>query len=346
MIDIVNSNKREGDIMYLLRKLLNPTIYQGKYKRKNYFEGWYFKIIDVSKKHVLAVIPGISYDEHKKDCHAFVQVIDAYTCKVEYFRYPLSLFRFNERQFEIEVGDNYFSNKKIVLDLGSVDDKINGVLHFESIVPYPRKILQPGIMGPFSFMPFMECYHGIVNIHHEISGTLNKAGNVLDFTNGYGYIEKDWGKSFPEAWIWMQCNHFDTQDVSLMFSVAKIPWMSRHFIGFLCFLRIQDTLFLFTTYTNAKIHQLTHKEDTLTVILKDKKFKLEFTAEHADTGTLKAPKNGLMHREIEESITALVSVTLLDNEDNIIYEGEGTNVGLETVNEKILLAELNKKNRH
>ena len=56
---------------------------------------------------------------------------------------------------------------------------------------------RPGVMGPFSFVPFMECYHGVVNIDHKISGSLMINNEEIDFTDGYGYIEKDWGKSFP-----------------------------------------------------------------------------------------------------------------------------------------------------
>ncbi|WP_243392439.1 MULTISPECIES: tocopherol cyclase family protein [unclassified Mesotoga] len=32
---------------------------------------------------------------------------------------------------------------------------------------------------------------------------------MIDLTGGKGYIEKDWGRSLPDAWIWMQSNNFD-----------------------------------------------------------------------------------------------------------------------------------------
>ncbi len=54
-------------------------------------------------------------------------------------------------------------------------------------------------------------------------------GEPMDLTGGRGYIEKDWGTSFPSAWIWMQCNTFDTPDTSFMLSYARIPWMGSHF---------------------------------------------------------------------------------------------------------------------
>lgn len=315
--------------MYLLKKLFNPDIFQGRYKKKNYFEGWYFKIIDRNMKNVLAVIPGVSFDKHKKDSHAFVQVMDAHSCKVNYLKYDISAFKFNKDKFEIEIGDNYFSDKEIRLFIKDDVLSIQGRLKFENIIAYPKTIWRPGVMGPYTFIPFMECYHGIVNIHHDIYGQLNIDGSEIDFSNGYGYIEKDWGRSFPEAWIWLQSNHFKKDDVSVMFSLAKIPWLGRYFMGLISFIRIKDKTYRFATYTKAKVLELNYINNSLKVILADRKYKLELNARHSNVGILKAPKNGLMQREVLESITAVVNVRLSDKEDNTIYEGIGTNTGLE-----------------
>ena len=154
--------------MYLLKKIFNPEIFQGKYKTRNYFEGWYFKIIDKSMKNVFAVIPGVSYEQDRKDCHAFVQVMDANTCKAHYLKYDISAFQFNKDKFEIEIGDNFFSNQQIRLNMKNDGLSLRGQLRFENRIAYPKTLWRPGIMGPFTFVPLMECYHGIVNIHHDI----------------------------------------------------------------------------------------------------------------------------------------------------------------------------------
>lgn len=315
--------------MYLLNRLFNPDIFQGRFKKKNYFEGWYFKTIDRSMKNVLAIIPGVSFDKLKKNCHAFVQVLDAHSCKVDYLKYDISAFNFKKDKFEIEIGDNYFSNKEIRLDIKDDELIIKGRLRFENIVVYPKTVWRPGVMGPYSFVPLMECYHGIVNIHHDIFGLLNINGKDIDFTDGYGYIEKDWGRSFPEAWIWLQSNHFQKDDVSVMFSFAKIPWLGRYFMGLISFIRIKGKTYLFATYTGAKVLELSYFNNTIKVVLGDSKYKLELVARHSNVGILKAPKNGLMQREVLESITAVVNVRLSAKDDRTIYEGTGTNTGLE-----------------
>jgi len=307
-------------------------MFQGQYKRKNYFEGWYYKLIDSSKKNVWAIIPGIAYGESENDGHAFIQVIEANTCKVHYFKYDINDFNFSNKDFNVQIENNYFNRNGIVLDLKDKTTSIKGELSFNNIVPFPKKFYSPGIMGPFSFIPSMECYHGIVNIHHQIEGKFLENNTKIDFTDGYGYIEKDWGKSFPESWIWLQSNHFLQDNVSVMFSIAKIPWLNSHFTGFLSFLRIDNEILMFATYNGAKIKNFKYENDILNVSISSSKYKLDLEATFSKGGVLKAPKNGMMDRDITESITSVVKVRLFDDKNSkVIFEGKGINTGFEVV---------------
>lgn len=315
--------------MYFIKKIFNPEIFQGKYKSNNYFEGWYYKLIDKSMNTVFAIIPGISYGQTQNDSHAFIQVIDGVNCSVNYFKYDISQFKFSQDNFEITIGDNIFNKNHIKLNLNDNNIVISGTLYFNNIVSFPKSLFNPGIMGPFSFIPFMECYHGIVNIHHDINGMLYVNDKSLDFTNGYGYIEKDWGHSFPNSWIWMQSNHFDKQEISLMFSIANIPWLGKHFIGFISFLRIKDKIYKFATYTNARIKKLHNENNNIDILIEDNNYSLRIVATQSNGGILKAPKNGLMNRDIIESITSTVNVKLYSKNDDLIFEGIGNNTGLE-----------------
>ena len=329
-----NTEPLELIFTYLLKKLFDPAIYQGKYKKKNYFEGWYYKLIDKEQKHALAVIPGISFGNEAENQHAFIQVLDM-GGKVNYIQYGLTDFSYSMDRFSITIGDNYFSNTEIRINIDEDHCKMAGRLTFHKIVAFPKSLKRPGIMGPFTFVPFMECNHGIINIHHEISGRLSILDNTTDFNGGYGYIEKDWGRSFPETWIWLQSNHFGSDDVSVMFSAAKIPWMGHFFPGFISFIRIKDKTILFATYTAAKITDLKYQAGQLEIVLEDRHYKMKISAKHSDGGILKAPKNGLMDHEILESISAVIRVTLSNKEGLVVYSGTGTHAGLEIANETI-----------
>ena len=69
--------------------------------------------------------------------------------------------------------------------------------------------------------------HGVLGFDHAIQGVLAIDDQAVDFSGGRGYIEKDWGQSFPEAWVWFQTNHFERAGVYLTASVANIPWMGN-----------------------------------------------------------------------------------------------------------------------
>ena len=90
-----------------------------------------------------------------------------------------------------------------------------------------------------------------------LKGKLTLNGQSIDLNEGKGYIEKDWGTSFPEAWIWIQSNNFTNSETSFSFSLAKIPWLGRFFMGFISFLYLNGRFFLFSTYNNSVITEIT-----------------------------------------------------------------------------------------
>ncbi|KKH87574.1 hypothetical protein DU79_19620 [Methanosarcina mazei] len=51
-----------------------PEIFHGRRKEKNFFEGWYFKVVDHSEKNACAVIPGVSITGDPSKSHAFVML--------------------------------------------------------------------------------------------------------------------------------------------------------------------------------------------------------------------------------------------------------------------------------
>ena len=312
-----------------MNRLWHPERFQGKYQRRNYFEGWYFKLIDRHHRVVLAVIPGISIGKDKADSHAFIQVINALEGQAEYYRFPYSSFQPKKGCFDIKIGQNHFSESEMTLNLHNEHLHLEGNLSFKNLVKYPSTFLSPGIMGPFTFVPKMECYHGIVNIHHTISGTLVMNNKALDMSGGYGYIEKDWGTSFPEAWVWIQGNHFEQAGASFMLSVARIPWLGKSFTGLICFLQTEAGFYKIATYNGGNIDYMEKRGSCLKGKIHNKKYVMEFDAVQTGGGILKAPKNGLMQREIEESITAEIFVRLCNFKGKRIFEGKSNWAGME-----------------
>ncbi len=78
----------------LLPRVFRPEVYQGKNNPRNYFEGWYFKLVDATGNHIWSLIPGVAYS---KDSHSFIQVIQAQTGQTFYNRYPALQLLIQER---------------------------------------------------------------------------------------------------------------------------------------------------------------------------------------------------------------------------------------------------------
>lgn len=315
-----------------MAQIYKPEVFQGNLNKKNYFEGWYFKNVSADLKSVYSFIPGVSLTE--KEPHCFIQVINGITGQTVYLSYLLSKFTWKKKILNLKIGNSVFTERFIDIDIKNDEIRIKGHIEFINNVRYPSRLLSPGIMGWYSFIPFMECNHGIVSVNHDLKGTISADGEIVNFTGGKGYIEKDWGTSFPEAWIWIQANNFTDRNSSFSFSVAKIPWLGKFFIGFICFLYYKGKFHMFSTYNNSKITLITHTSELLELVLTNRDSILKVKALKSTFGTLMAPVSGNMSRRIKESIDSEVTVELYDKNNNLIYNDTSRRAGLEII-EKI-----------
>jgi len=313
-------------------KTYNPQIFQGNLKKKNYFEGWYFKQVSQNAEHVYSFIPGVSLAGEKS--HSFIQVINGVTGKTDYIPYDLKQFEWEAKRFYVKVGNSVFTENYIQLDINTEGLKVSGRLEYSGLTKYPASLFSPGIMGWYSFIPFMECKHGIVSVNHKVSGSISVNDELISFDEGKGYIEKDWGSSFPEAWIWMQANNFSDPGTSFNFSVAKIPWLGKFFVGFISFLYYNNKYYLYSTYNNSVIIELNHSEKSLEIKLKNKNSVLKVSATKKTFGELMAPSSGDMSRRIKESVDSEIALELFDLQGKLIYSDSSNRAGLEVI-EKI-----------
>lgn len=308
-----------------IRAFFNPEQFQGWGKRRNYFEGWYYKIVNASETKAYAIIPGLAIDDKGKR-KAFIQLLDGRKKTSEYYTYDGDRFIPRSGELDISIDSNRFRENSLELDL----PKVKGKLSFLGNIPWPKPIHSPGIMGPYAFVPFMECYHGIVSMDHSIHGELSVNGEMIDFTGGRGYIEKDWGSSFPSAYVWMQSNHFQESDISIKASVAKIPWIRNAFVGFIAGIWLKDHLIQFTTYNKTRLKKCRIARDKVELVMENQNYTLEIIAHRDQATELASPILGVMEGRIEESMTSIIDVKLYHKKSKtIVFDGKGKNAGLE-----------------
>jgi tocopherol cyclase len=310
---------------------MHPEWYHGHDKRPPFFEGWYYKLVDASGRHRYAIIPGIFLSNDPDQHHAFVQVLDGVTGKVTYHRYPAQSFHAAKNALDVYVGPNHFAHEFIRLDIESADQTLHGEARFEGLTPWPVTLTSPGIMGWYSWVPFMECYHGVLSLDHALQGRFSIDGQDIDWTGGRGYIEKDWGMSFPSAWVWMQSNHFAQPSTSLTASVAIIPWLFRSFQGMIVGLWHSGQLYRFATYTGAQIERLEITETLVNWTIHDQSHRIEIRAARVQGALLRGPSRVDMGIRVPETLQAEIDVCLTRTRDGreTVFEGQGRYGGLE-----------------
>ena len=308
-----------------IHALWHPECYHGWGKTKRFFEGWYYKLVSENETHALAIIPGIAMDE-KGNKQAFIQVLDGKKKAAYYHRFDAEVFQAHPKKHDLKLESNRFSSNKISLNLPD----LKGEIQFSNLHPWSTSLLSPGIMGPFSFVPFMECYHGILSMDHALSGSVVFKGETFSFENGRDYMEKDWGHSFPEGYIWMQSNHFSQKGVSIKASIAKIPWMGTSFIGHIAGVLIEDQLIEFTTYNGTQLLLCQVTQEAVLLHMENRSHRLEIKAKREEATSLAAPIAGFMDARIDESMKSEIQVLLIDKKrKKVLLDDNGTSAGIE-----------------
>jgi len=244
------------------------------------FCGWYFRC--QSDTQTLAVIPAI----HGRECS--VQLItDKGNWNVPLPRRNAKMHR---RLPEAVLESNLFSRDGLKLDLHTDTLSAQGLLRFGRLTP-----LHYDIMGPFKYVPFMECRHKVISMNHSVNGSVRINGEDYIFQNARGYIEGDRGRSFPARYAWSQCH---LHEGSVMLSVADIPFGFLSFTGIICAIVFQGKEYRIASYLGASA-QIGEKQ----VILRQRELELTARLIEQKPLPLNAPSLGKMSRTIHESVS-------------------------------------------
>lgn len=309
-------------------KQYHQEVFQGNLEKKNYFEGWYYKQVTKDTNKTIVFIPGISTAEPNP--HAFIQII--YDRHSYYISYDMKDFSYGEHPFFIKIRNNIFSLEHLILNIEEEDLRIQGNLTLSNITPLQKNLYRPNIMGPFAYLKHMECNHGIVSLNHEVNGTIKVNGQTIVFKDGDGYIEKDYGTSFPTYYTWFQSNTPIKSDKATIFlSIAHIPILHTSFRGLISVLEFDNKQYYFTSYYFSKIKQYQKDKKHMLITLKNLKYMLEMDIQYDHESPLIAPQLGHMNHPMKESVDAEAHVKLLTKKKKIIFEDTFVAGGLEDV---------------
>lgn len=241
-----------------------------------YFYGWYFKC--QSDIQTLAVIPAVHGAGRER------------TCSIQFIT--------DEQAWSIinPIGKMHFGKTGIQLQLDTQQLKVKGDLNFSNPLP-----LKYDIMGPFRWVPCMECRHSVYSMQHSVDGKISLNGKEYEFDHALGYWEGDSGRSFPKEYLWTQSFLEDANSRtygSIMLSVADIPLAGFHFTGIIGIVYWQGKEYRFATYLGARA---VHKEKER-ILIRQGNLELEVRLLEKNAQPLQAPIHGAMSRVIRENV--------------------------------------------
>lgn len=313
------------------KNLINPDLYHGNNKKNNFFEGWYFKIVQPSKNLTYCFIPGIFLSSKENCTHSFIQVLKGHEASFKYLKYNQDEFITSKTEFNIAVGESSFSLKEINLNINQENEKIREKLSFSDIVKWPDSIINPGSMGFYNYLTFMQCYSQVCAVDGCIEGHLNINGEVVDFTGGNVYIEKNWGKEFPYSYIWVQGNSFSKGNGAVTCSIGHIPFLFTSFTGFLIGAYIKGRFYKFTTINKSTLSFSIEKEK-LTIDTYNKNYFLKIEALYKNETFLDlfAPRADSMIDIASESLQGSLALSLYDRKRQcMIFNDTCSSAGIE-----------------
>lgn len=285
-----------------MKRIINKELgFHGERIKKGYFEGWYYKI--TSETYSIAVIVGIN--KNTIDDHGFIQTLDTISNKEQYIRFPLHEVRISNAPFHIQMGENHFYSDAIKVNIKQpIPLNIHVTLgDFHYLHP---SLFAPTIMGPFAYIPRMECVHAIYSLYHKVVGNIEVNKQKLSVYNAIGYMEKDRGTSFPTTYLWLQSNHFQHHEkVSLFLSIASIPLPVIDFTGIIMVLMYDNQQLRFGSYYGAKVKVIKKiNNNGYKIIIEQGKYCICIKVYLGKIFTLSAPSMGEMKHNAYETLSA------------------------------------------
>ena len=125
--------------------------------KKGFFEGWYFKM--------------------KKGEHTLAAP------------YPIQKFSFLQNPYEIIIDKCIFTKRSASFFLHEKGLCLKGDVGFGPLSEIDSSRFCPDIMGPFSYLPFLQCRHGILSMGHTVTGEPDIwkwTAGILSRMPGYG----------------------------------------------------------------------------------------------------------------------------------------------------------------
>lgn len=185
---------------------------QAKPARGPWYEGWYVRVTDPVNKLSFATIS--TGDTHEKTPLERDSVTPGYVALVwKYDEEPThSVEEFPKETYSDSFPGYEPAFEWVAKGLGKITDKSvdfafssgqRAQIFLGQRKPWSEGWRNWGPGGPLTFLPMMPMLWYVDSLGTPVTYSLEAGGRVVQGT-GFAHVEKNWGKIFPRAWMWVQ----------------------------------------------------------------------------------------------------------------------------------------------
>jgi tocopherol cyclase len=194
----------------------------------------------------------------------------------------------------------------------------------------PQQI-QQATAGWLSYLPIFEPGWQVLMAHGLATGWIEWQGTRYEFSNAPIYGEKNWGRSFPEKWFWLNCNSFhETAGLAITAGGGrrKVLWMTEEvaMIG----IHYQGKFYEFVPWNSQISWQIQPwGEWRLQATNGDVRVELIGTTDSAGTMVSTPTEQGLV-LGCRDTLKGVLSIDLQTRHGEIVVRANSDLAGLET----------------
>jgi tocopherol cyclase len=189
---------------------------------------------------------------------------------------------------------------------------------------------QQATAGLLSFLPIFEPGWQILMAHGLATGWIEWHGERHNFSNAPAYSEKNWGRSFPQKWFWLNCNSFE-DTVGLAITAGggrrKVLWSTEEvaMIG----IHYRDRFYEFVPW-NSQIYWQIQPWGEWRMQATNPDFKIELIGTTDLAGTMvNTPTERGMVMCCRDTLKGRLSIELSTRKGDRIITASSINAGLE-----------------
>ena len=218
--------------------------------KKQQFEEWYFKILDIAQKKIIIGKVNVKENHGKNSgvCHLI------YNVDGEEKQDSIQIHNVNIDKDGLTWESNIISKSKVQMDM---DGAFKGELIIENVMDTKQSFIKPSVMGYYQYLPRLEFYEEVVTLQGKIKGMVSINGIDTDFSGGSYYLQRQWGNKYPNVWLWAQCNGFKKKkNLALTIGVARLKLWFNYYTAFAIPICYDNRVEVFSNYNGGQIAKL------------------------------------------------------------------------------------------